>query len=206
MDSLTIEQKEQKAAEGKKKKSTFRITSIIDPVKNDDDEDDDKENDEDETEEKTTASRFRVIKSQTPNPRTFFSGRWKVREMYLMELSNHKEAGKEPPQTSRGTSGTSNDSTGDNNRCATPQSSSSLSFTEEPSVPTFSIPKLDTSHLESFENQVSNHLKKSKEEMVALHLLSSSINMKYEKLKEEHEKIRRENHSLKEEIRRLRSR
>ena len=56
------------------------------------------------------------------------------------------------------------------------------------------------------ENQVSNHLKKSKEEMVALHLLSSSINMKYEKLKEEHEKIRRENHSLKEEIRRLRSR
>ena len=49
VDFLAPEQKFYRAADSKKKKSTFRITSIIDPVKNDD-EDEDKTEDAEENE------------------------------------------------------------------------------------------------------------------------------------------------------------
>ena len=36
----------------------------------------------------TTASRFKVIKSQTPNPRTFKTGRWKVLSITYLLIFN----------------------------------------------------------------------------------------------------------------------
>lgn len=194
-----------KAADSKKKKSTFRITSIIDPVKNDDEDEDKTEDTEENEEPTTTASRFKVIKSQTPNPRTFKTGRWKVKEMYLLELSNHKES-----REGIGNSIASNESgggdhcstSGENTRCQTPQSQSSGNFD------TFSIPELDayaTEH-QVIELKITSCLRQSKEKYEALHAVTTTLYQKYEKLKLERDKFRDENTSLKEEIRRLKTR
>ncbi|KAL5246955.1 hypothetical protein ACHWQZ_G018978 [Mnemiopsis leidyi] len=194
-----------KAADSKKKKSTFRITSIIDPVKNDD-EDEDKTEDAEENEEPiATASRFKVIKSQTPNPRTFKTGRWKVKEMYLLELSNHKD-------TREGTANSiaSNESggaaehcstSGENTRCQTPLSQSSGNYEKD----TFTIPDLEsfTADHDSFINSC---LKQYKEKYETLHVAATELHQKFLKLKQERDRYRDETVSLKEEIRRLKTR
>lgn len=70
------------------------------------------------------------------------------------------------------------------------------------------------------ESEVKNHLKESLDRITSLHTLASTINQKYEKLKDDHskmhadnERLREENNkkeelvkSLKEEIKRLNSR
>jgi len=192
-----------KAADSKKKKSTFRITSIIDPVKNDDEDEDKTEDTEENEEPTTTASRFKVIKSQTPNPRTFKTGRWKVKEMYLLELSNHKESGNSIASNESG-GGDHCSTSGENTRCPTPQSQSSGNFEKD----TFCIPELDafTADHQSFEMQISSYLRQYKEKYETLHDVTTDLHQKYEKLKLERDKYRDENNSLKEELRRLKTR
>ena len=217
MDEETSNEDPRATADSKKKKSTFRITSIIDPVNPDKNvEEEEKPEEVGEIEEKATASRFRVINSETPNPRTFYSGRWKVKEMYLLELTtSHKE-------TASGTSLTSNESTGDCVRCPTPLSprSSGDNDVDGVSKTSHSAAKLDTSQLESYEPEITKHFQENRERLNSLHTLTTTINQKYEKLKKEHEKMKtayeklqEENSkkddlikSLKEDIKRLNSR
>lgn len=179
----------------KKKKSAFRITSIIDPVKNDDD-DDDKINIA-EGKDDYSVSRFRVIKSQTPNPRTYKAGRWKVKEMYMAEM-NHKDA-----ELKSGTSASSLESTGENIR-STLHSMDSPSG-EDPSLFVSNVPKRNSAHFDSVESQFQEMMKSCRRQYEDLYEHSSTLGSKFEELKKAFLELKVENVLLKEEIKRLKS-
>lgn len=118
-DSLTLDLR----SEAKKKKSSFRITSIIDPIKNDNSDDkEDSDSANEGVEDALPASRFRMIPIQRPNPTTYNSGRWKVKEIYVVHLKEEGKGRPDKPKPTSVHSVTSNESTGDNARSVTPAS------------------------------------------------------------------------------------
>jgi len=207
-------------SEAKKKKSSFRITSIIDPIKNDNsDEKEDSDSANEGVEDALPASRFRMIPIQRPNPTTYNSGRWKVKEIYVVHLKEEGKARPDKPKPTSAQSVTSNESIGDNARSVTPASDTDrytthssesidniiISAPSDTALPNTAGSSAVDNMMESLrfgdlEEQVRLFDDRVRGLVESLHLQLSTANNRHEDLLRNYRALEEENARLKEQV------